>query len=52
MRLAPVNEHSTVSMLRVFGALDAMAVTDQVPLVSILAGLLSDPDTDKTPRCL
>jgi aminopeptidase N len=49
MRLAPVNEHSTVSMLRVFGALDAMAVTDQVPLVSILAGLLSDPGMEKTP---
>ena len=49
LRLAPVNEHSTVSMLRVFGALDLMAATDQVPLVGILARLLSDLDPEKTP---
>jgi aminopeptidase N len=47
--LAPVNEHSTVTMLRVFGALDAMEEADQVPLVGILAGLLKDLDPEKTP---
>jgi aminopeptidase N len=48
-RLAPINEFSTVSMVRVFGALDLMEVTDQVPLVGILAGLLQDLDPAKTP---
>jgi aminopeptidase N len=48
-RLAPVNEYSTVSMMRVFGALDAMQDADQVPLVGILAGLLSELDPEKTP---
>ncbi|HUW86111.1 MAG TPA: M1 family metallopeptidase [Methanoregula sp.] len=48
-RLAPINEYSTVSMLRVFGALDAMEDADQVALVGILAGLLSDLDREKTP---
>jgi len=47
--LAPVNEYSTVSMLRVFGALDAMEESDRVPLVAILVGLLSDLDPEKTP---
>jgi aminopeptidase N len=49
LRLAPINEHSTVSMLRVFGALDAMEVADQIPLVGILARLLIDLDPEKTP---
>jgi aminopeptidase N len=49
LRLAPINEHSTVSMLRVFGALDAMEETDQIPLVGILARLLIDLDPEKTP---
>jgi aminopeptidase N len=49
LKLAPVNEHSTVAMLRVFGALDAMEEPDQVPLVGILARLLSDLDGEKTP---
>jgi len=49
LRLAPVNEHSTVSMLRVFGALDAMEEADQVPLAGILAGLLADLDPETTP---
>jgi aminopeptidase N len=49
LRLAPVNEHSTVSMLRVFGALDQMEDADQVPLVGILARLLSDLEPEKTP---
>ena len=48
-RLAPINEHSTVTMMRVFGALDAMEETDQIPLVGILAGLLEDLDPEKTP---
>ncbi|MDD1701190.1 MAG: M1 family metallopeptidase [Methanoregula sp.] len=48
-RLAPINEYSTVSMLRVFGALDAMKEEDQVPLVGILARLLTDLDPEKTP---
>ncbi len=47
--LAPINEFSTVSILRVFGALDAMEEADQVPLVGILAGLLEDLDPEKTP---
>jgi aminopeptidase N len=49
LKLAPINEHSTVAMLRVFGALDAMEEPDQVPLVGILARLLSDLDMEKTP---
>jgi aminopeptidase N len=47
--LAPINEHSTVTMMRVFGALDAMEEADQIPLVGILAGLLEDLDPEKTP---
>jgi aminopeptidase N len=47
--LAPINEFSTVSILRVFGALDAMEEADQIPLVGILAGLLEDLDPEKTP---
>ncbi len=47
--LAPVNEHSTVSMMRVFGALDLMEEADQTPLVGILAGLLEVLDPEKTP---
>ena len=49
LKLAPVNEHSTVAMIRVFGALDAMEEPDQVPLVGILARLLRDIDPEKTP---
>jgi aminopeptidase N len=49
LNLAPVNEHSTVSMLRVFGALDVIEEKDQFPLVGILARLLSDLDAEKTP---
>jgi aminopeptidase N len=47
--LAPINEYSTVAMVRVFGPLDAMEVEDQVPLVGVLAGLLEDLDPEKTP---
>ncbi len=47
--LAPINEFSTVAMLRVFGTLDAMEAADQVPLTGILAGLLEDLDPEKTP---
>ena len=47
--LAPINEFSTVSMVRVFGALDAMEEADQVPLVGILAETLEDLDPEKTP---
>ena len=47
--LAPINEYSTVTMMRVFGALDAMEEADQIPLVGILAGLLEDLDPEKTP---
>jgi aminopeptidase N len=49
LKLAPVNEHSTVAMLRIFGALDAMEEPDQVSLVGILARLLADLDPEKTP---
>jgi len=49
LKLAPINEHSTVGMLTVFGALDAMEEADQVPLVGILAGLLIDLDPEQTP---
>ncbi|MEN6610639.1 MAG: M1 family metallopeptidase [Methanoregulaceae archaeon] len=49
LKLAPVNEYSAVSMLRVFGALDSMEEADQEPLVGILASLLSGLDPEKTP---
>jgi aminopeptidase N len=49
LKLAAINEHSTVSMLRVFGAIDVMEEADQVPLVGILARLLRDLDQEKTP---
>ena len=48
-RLAPINEFSTVSMMRVFGSLEAMDDADRIPLVGILAGLLRDLDPEKTP---
>ena len=48
-KLAPVNEHSTVAVLRVFGPLDAMEEPDQVPLAGILARLLTGLDPEKTP---
>jgi len=47
--LAKINEHSTVGMLQVFGALDAMEGRDQVPLVGILAALLTELNPDETP---
>jgi aminopeptidase N len=47
--LSPINEHSTVTMLRVFGALGAMEEADQVPVTGILAGLLGELDPEKTP---
>jgi aminopeptidase N len=47
--LAPINEYSTVAILRVFGTLDSMEESDQVPLTGILAGLLDDLDPEKTP---
>ncbi|MEN6610930.1 MAG: M1 family metallopeptidase [Methanoregulaceae archaeon] len=47
--LAKINEHSTVGMLQVFGALDAMESADQVPLVGILAALLEELKPDETP---
>jgi aminopeptidase N len=47
--LAPINEYSTVSMLRVLGTLDSMEDSDRVPLIGILAGLLDDLDPEKTP---
>ena len=49
LKLAPVNEYSTVAMLRVLGPLDAMEEADQVPLVGILARLLLSLDPAKTP---
>jgi aminopeptidase N len=49
LKLAAINEHSTVSILRVFGALDAMEESDQIPLVRILDRLLTDLDFEKTP---
>jgi aminopeptidase N len=49
LKLAPINEHSTVSMLRVFGALDAMDETYQIPLIGILVRLLRDLDPERTP---
>jgi aminopeptidase N len=49
LRLAGVNEYSTVSMLRVFGPLEVMGEADQVPVVGILATLLSDLDPGKNP---
>jgi aminopeptidase N len=49
LHLAPINEYSTVSMLRVFGPLDLMTEKDQIPVVGILARLISDLDPEKTP---
>ena len=52
LRLAPINEHSTVSMLRVFGALDLMEEADQVPLVGILAAAAIGSRPGKNTECL
>jgi aminopeptidase N len=49
LKLSPVNEYSTVSMLRIFGALDSMEDTEQLALTGILAALLSDLNPEKTP---
>lgn len=49
LQLAAINEYSTVSMLAVFGPLDTMDPSDQVPLVGILAALLAGLDPAKTP---
>ncbi|HOP66681.1 MAG TPA: M1 family metallopeptidase [Methanoregulaceae archaeon] len=49
LRLAGVNEYSTVSMLKVFGPLDEMEEEDRVPVAGILVRLLSDLDPEKTP---
>ena len=49
LQLAPINEHSTVSMLRVFGALDAMEEADQVPLVRHSCTAVIGSRPEKTP---
>ena len=48
-RLAPVNEFSTVNMLRVFGEIDRMEEEYHTPLVKILADLLASLDRNATP---
>ncbi|NYT06204.1 MAG: M1 family metallopeptidase [Methanomicrobiales archaeon] len=44
IRLARVNEYTTVIALSVFGALDKMDPEDQVPLVGVLADMLTALD--------
>jgi aminopeptidase N len=49
LKLASINEYNTVAMLRVLGGLDEMKEEDQVPLVTMLKGLLRDLDPERTP---
>jgi aminopeptidase N len=47
--LAPINEYSTVRMLRAFDAIDRMEVQYHLPLVEILVRFLESLDAEKTP---
>jgi aminopeptidase N len=49
LKLAPVNEFTTVNMLRVFGDIDLMEEEYHLPLVEILATLLRKLDPSRTP---
>jgi aminopeptidase N len=48
-KLAPINEFSTVNILRVFGTIDRMEEEYHVPLVAILVQMLDVVDPDKLP---
>jgi aminopeptidase N len=49
LKLAPINEFSTVNMLRVFGDIDGMEEEYHVPLVEILTTLLQRLDPTAMP---
>jgi aminopeptidase N len=49
LKLARINEHSTIRMLRVFDAVDRMETRYHVPLIEILVQLLEELDPDTTP---
>ena len=49
VRLAPINEFSTVAMLQSFDALDLMEEEYHAPLVGILVRLMKDLDPAKVP---
>ena len=49
LRLAHINENSTVKMLRVFGEIDCMETPYHAPLVKILVELLKSLDQNTTP---
>lgn len=48
-KLAAVNEYSTVNMLNAFANIDQMEAKYHIPLVKILADLLSELDSQKFP---
>ncbi|MDD4249987.1 MAG: DUF3458 domain-containing protein, partial [Methanosarcina sp.] len=48
-KLAHVNEYSTVNMLNAFANIDQMESKYHIPLVKILADLLSELDSQKFP---
>ena len=49
LKLASINEFSTVNMLRVFGEIDLMEEEYYIPLVELLVTLLDEFDPLKTP---
>ncbi len=49
LKLAPVNQNSTVSILRAFGAIDQMEKEYHVPLIGLLAGLTEKLSRDEVP---
>ncbi len=49
IKLAPVNEYSTVNMLNAFANIDQMESKYHIPLVKILADLLGELDAQKYP---
>jgi aminopeptidase N len=49
LKLAPINEFSTVNLLRVFGDVDLMEEEYHIPLVKILVTLLEQLDPATTP---
>jgi aminopeptidase N len=49
LELAPVNQNSTVSLLRAFGAVDQMDAAFHLPLVGLLAGLKEGLSREEVP---
>jgi aminopeptidase N len=47
--LAPVNQNSTVTLLRAFGAIDKMEETYHLPLIGLLASVMGKLSRDKVP---